>query len=279
MKLWQKKPAPALPPVGVGLYDVHDALESTRSGQVVLGLGETGPMMLDLEFSHTLIVGDTGSGTSGLVRTVLAQALADGAEVVIVDRARLSHRWTQGHPDVTQVWTLDEIAGELVRLGEELERRQAAAASDALNSRRLVLAIEHRAGLAEALQERWMELRQTGDPKRSPAAEALQALEWCSPLLGIHLVATANSGVWMSAQARAPYGIRILSGRVGELAWPVFTNGLPRPLAATSRRPGRFWVVRGVTTVPLTALHLLAEEAQHLPAALIAAARREWGVA
>lgn len=279
MNLWHKKTQPALPASSVSLVDVRDALESTRLGQVVLGLGEAGPMMLDLDFSHTLIVGDTGSGISSLMRSMLAQVLADGGEVVIVDRARTSQQWADGHPDVTYARTLDEIAAELVRLGEELERRQAIAAADILNVRQLVLAIEHRAGLAEALQERWAELRQTGDPERSPAAEALQALEWASPLLGIHLVATANSGVWLSAQAREAYGIRILSGRVGELAWPVFTGGLPRPLAAMSRRPGRFWVVRGVTTVPLTGLHLLAEEAQHLPAALIAADRRKWGVA
>lgn len=279
MKLWPMKSRQELLPVGVCLDSMREALEGTRSGQVVLGGGELGPMLLDLEFAHTLIVGDTGSGTSVLMRSVLAQVLADGAEVVIVDRARISHRWANGHPDVTQVWALDEIAAQLVRLGEELERRQALAESDVIGVRRLVLAIERRAGLAEALQERWFELRTAGDPKRSPAVVALEALEWASPLLRVHVVSSTNSGVWMAAQALAAYGIRILSGRVGEQAWPVFANGLPRPLAATSRRPGRFWVTRGVTTVPLTALYLSAEEAQHLPAALIAAGRRKWGVA
>lgn len=279
MKLWEKKSRRDQVPVGVCLEGVRDALESTRSGQVVLGVGETGgAMMLDLDYSHTLIVGDTGSGTTVLIRSVIAQVLADGAEVVIIDRAR-HHGWAQGHPDVTQVWALDEIAAQLVRLGEELERRQDVAASDILSARRLVLAIQGRADLAEALQTRWMELRRTGDSKKSPAVEALRALEWASPLLGIHLVTATSSRAWVPAATLAAYGIRVLSGRVSELAWPVFTGGVPRPLAAMSRRPGRFWVVRGATTAELTALHLTPAESQHLVAALIAAGRRKWGVA
>lgn len=279
MSLWQKKSRPALEPVGVCLDGVREALESTRSGQVVLGVGETGgAMMLDLDYSHTLIVGDTGSGTSVLTRSVLAQVLADGAEVVVIDRAR-QHRWANGHPDVTQVWTLDEISDQLVRLAAELFRRRRVAESDILSARRLVVAIENRAGLAEALQERWTKIRRPYDAEVSLAVQALHELEWASPLMGIHLVATANSGVCMSPRQREAYSVRILSGRVGEMAWPVFSGGVSRPLAAMSRRPGRFWVVRGATTVELTALHLTPAESQHLVAALIAADRRKWGVA
>ncbi|MGH4000217.1 MAG: hypothetical protein ACRDTJ_22470 [Pseudonocardiaceae bacterium] len=271
--------SPASQPVGVCLEGVRDALESTRSGQIVLGIGETdGPMMLELDFAHTLIVGDAGAGTSVLLRSVLGQALAHGAEVVLLDRAR-RHSWVKGHPDVRQVWAVDAIAAELVGLAEELERRQTIAASEILSSRRLVLAIECRAGLAEMLQERWEELRDPGDPIAAPAVAALAELEWASPMLGIHLVSTTHAGARVPAAAREAYGVRIVSGRVGTQAWPMFTGGLSRPLAAQSRQPGRFWVVSGATTAPLIALHLTELEAQHLPAALLLASAGKWGAA
>lgn len=271
--------SPAQPPAGVRLEDVREELEGARSGQVVLGLGETdGAMMLDLDFAHTLLVGDTGSGTSGLMRSILGQVLAHGAEVVVLDRtARQS--WAKAHSDVTHAGRVDEIHAELVRLGQELERREKVAASDILTARRIVVAIDHRAGLAEALQARWTERREWGEPQVSPAVEALAALEWASPMLGLHVVAATNSGSSLAATTREAYGVRIVSGRVGTQAWPVFTGGLSRPLAATSRTPGRFWAVRGATTAPLSALYLTEVEALHLPAALLLADAGKWGAA
>ena len=276
MRFIRKSPAQ---PAGVRLEDVREALESARSGQVVLGLGETdGPMMLDLDVAHTLLVGDSGSGTAGLMRSILGQVLAHGAEVVVLDRtARQS--WAKAHPDVTHAGRIDAIHAELVRLGRELERRENVAATDILTARRIVVAIDHRAGLAEALQERWTERRVWGEPQVSPAVEALAALEWASPMLGLHVVAATNSGSSLAATTREAYGVRIVSGRVGTQAWPVFTGGLSRPLAATSRTPGRFWAVRGVTTAPLSALYLTEVEALHLPAALLLADAGKWGAA
>lgn len=278
MRFGQKKILP-LRRTGVRLEDVREELAATRTGTVILGLGEIGPMTLDLDFSHVLIVGDTGSGASSVMRSFLAQSLAHGAAVVVLDRVRGTHDWANGHPDVRQARSLDEIAAELVAAREELERRQETAATDILTARRLVLAIEKRAGLVEALQERWMEIRRTGDPKKAPAVEALAALEWASPMLGIHLVTSTHSAAWMPADSLAPYNVRILSGRVGELAWPYFTGGRSRPLSAASGCRGEFWVQSGATTVPLRALYLTDEESRHLVAAVIAAARQSWGAA
>ncbi|MFD4522291.1 hypothetical protein ACFWO6_30635, partial [Paenibacillus glucanolyticus] len=221
----------------------------------------------------------TGSGTSSVMRTILAQSLAHGATVVILDRVRGTHGWAVGHPDVRQARSLDEIHAELVAAREELDRRQEKAATDILTARRLVIAIEKRAGLVDALQERWAEVRQDTDPETSPAVTALHALEWASPMLGIHLVTSTHPGARMPAASVVPYNVRILSARVGELAWPFFTGGRSRPLAAASGRRGEFWVLSGGTTVPLHALYLTDEESRHLVAAVIGAARQSWGAA
>ncbi|MGH3997872.1 MAG: helicase HerA domain-containing protein [Pseudonocardiaceae bacterium] len=275
--IW-KKSAPST----VRLEDVREELEAAREGTAILGMGETGPMTLDLDYSHVMVVGGTGSGKSVLVRSVLAQQLAHGADVLILDQAWGGHRWAKGHPDVTHAPDIDTVHYELVRLGEELADRLVAGYSEVQKMRRIVVALEHRGSLVEALRRFWEIARVPGlSPEGSPAVAALAALEWASPLLRINLVASSQTAAPLSPFTREVYGVRIASASVSPQAWQQIAGDLPRPVASTGapRRRGRFCVVTGMAAGPLNGLCLTPLESQFLVAAVIAAGRGEWGAA
>lgn len=282
MRFWTKK-VPAYPstPGVVRLDDVRDELEAAREGTVILGKGEAGAMTLDLDFSHVLVVGGAGSGKSSLVRSVLAQVLATGGYVVILDLVPGVHRWASKHPDVAYARDIPKMHAELVRLGEELTWRHLYTAAEVRAARRIVVSVEHRGAMVQMLRHYWSEIRTATDPEKSPAVDALEALEVASPALRMHLMATtqrAAAGDLGGAGKRENYRVRICAGRVSDVGWRMVLGGAPRPAGAYSAGPGRFWVVRGAAVAPLRALWLTPDQARHLVAAVIATARTKWGV-
>lgn len=279
MRIWNRtKSAPSTPPAMVELDDVRDELAATRAGTVILGVGEIGPMTLDLEHGHVLVVGGSGSGKRLLMRSIAAQGLAHGDEVVILDGTR-RHDWAAGHPDVAYADRTAEMHFQLVRLGEELADRMVADNDELYALRRVMLIVENRGELVEALRWYWEQNRTPADPAGSPAVAALAALEVSSRSLRMHIVAAVNSPAALPGAARLLYGVRIISSRERAQSWAVASRGLPRPLDAQSGRRGRFWVVSGQTAVPLQALTLTDDEARHLAAAVILSARKIWGAA
>lgn len=283
MRIWnRKKAAPSSAPVMVELDDVRDELAATRAGTVILGAGEAGPMTLDLEHSHVLVTGYSGSGKRVLMRSIAAQSLAHGDEVVILDGTS-RHRWAAGHPDVAYAASTAEMHFQLVRLGEELADRMVADNDELYAMRRVLLVIENRGELVDALRWFWEENRTPADSPGSPAVAALAALEFASRDLRMHLVSAVFSPASLPAASRSAYGARIISGRVSAQHWAVASGGLPRPLVPHGgpgdRGRGRFWVVVGLTAAPLQALMLTDEESRHLAAAVILSARRIWGAA
>ncbi|MBC7279201.1 type IV secretion system DNA-binding domain-containing protein [Nocardioides sp.] len=275
MRIWnRKKSAPSM----VELDDVRDELAATRAGTVILGAGESGPMTLDLEHSHVLVVGGSGTGKRVLMRSIAAQGMAHGEDVVILDGTG-RHRWAAGHPDAAYAASTAEMHFQLVRLGEELADRMVADNDELYAMRRVLLVVENRGELVEALRWFWEQNRTPADPAGSPAVAALAALEWASPLLRMHVVAAVNSPAALPAASRSAYGVRVISARVNAQSWAVASRGLPRPLDAESDRRGRFWVAVGQTAAPVQALSLSEDESRHLAAAVILSARRIWGAA
>lgn len=282
MRFWTKK-IPAYPstPGVVRLDDVRDELEAAREGTVILGKGEAGAMTLDLDFSHVLVAGGAGSGKSALVRSILAQVLATGGYVVILDLVPGVHRWASKHPDVAYARDIPKMHAELLRLGEELTWRHFYSAAEVRAARRIVVSVEHRGAMVQMLRHYWSEIRTATDPEKSPAIDALEALEVASPALRMHLVATsqrAAAGALGGADKRRNYRVRICAGRMSEAGWRMVLGDLPRPNRADAGLPGRFWVLRDETVAPLRALWLTSDQARHLVAAVIATARTKWGV-
>lgn len=259
MRIWKQKKnsAPATSPA-VRVEDVRDALEGSRPSSVVLGLERTGrPVSLDLNEGHVLMSAGAGSGKSVLMRSLLAQQLAHGSEVVILDVTRLSHRWAIGHPDVTYVQDVDEIGAELLRLVDELQRRMAVLA-DGGPVRRLVVAIEARDVLRSHLDV--------------SARAALETLERVGPaFVRMHVVSSVHRPPALSPALRENYAARIVGRGTCPQAWELLAGkGVPYPGEAMRGRPGRFWLIRaGRRVVELRGLFVTPEQARDLVAAVL----------
>lgn len=257
MRIWKRNSAPAMAPA-VRVEDVRAALEESRPSSVVLGLERPGrPVNLDLNEGHVLMSAGAGSGKSVLMRSLLAQQLAHGSEVVILDVTGPSHRWAIDHPDVTYVRDVDEIGAELLRLVDELQRRMAVLAAGG-PVRRLVVAIEARDVLVEHLD--------------APARAALETLERVGPaFMRMHVVSSVHRPPALAPALLKNYSARIVGRATGPQAWELLAGrGVPYPGPAMRGRPGRFWLVHlGRRVVELRGLFVTPEQARDLVAAVL----------
>lgn len=104
------------------------ALGGHGDSRYILGVnGEGEPLYIDLsgDSPHVLVSAATGGGKSSILRSVAAQALAQGDQVVILDIKQHSQSWAEGLPNVFIANTLSEIGNALVQVGQEVHARNA----------------------------------------------------------------------------------------------------------------------------------------------------------
>lgn len=244
MRFWSKRTSrPAGFPSLVTVEEMAETLAETPASVLVMGATRTGaPVLVDLDVEpHMLLHGPAGAGKTAVVRSVAAQMLAHGAEVVVLDVKQTSHRWALSHPDVRYPQGVAQIHAELLRLAAEMDARMAAGPEKA---RRLVVVAEERGALLELLQMWWAKTRHPHDVLRSPALDAMERLE-VSNGLRVHVVSTVQmlDGWRLDSVTRDAYGWLVVAGRTSPQAWAAATGGLPFPGRAAMERRGRFWVV------------------------------------
>jgi len=124
--------APAAAPVTPEAEVVVDAdwrmLDNLyQPGKVVLGVNPDGPVVLDPEENpHLLYAGTTSSGkTRGGLRPLVAQALANGWQVVLIGRRRPDFRAFDGLPNARLVFIehAGQATGYLEAVFAEIQRR------------------------------------------------------------------------------------------------------------------------------------------------------------
>lgn len=119
-------PTPHLPSV-LPWGEATDLVDACRPSEVFLGIADDGQPVtcdLDSESPHVLVSGGTGSGKSGIARSVAVQRLSRGDRVVFLDIKLHSHRWAKRlAPNVHYAAAVPDIGGTLVELGRELHRR------------------------------------------------------------------------------------------------------------------------------------------------------------
>lgn len=103
-----------------------DDLSPATDSSVCVGVSATGPVSIDLdaESPHILVNAPTNLGKSAVARAFSAQRLAQGDQVVFLDRKMHSHRWAR--PLAPLVHYADDtplIGSYLINLGRELHRR------------------------------------------------------------------------------------------------------------------------------------------------------------
>jgi len=120
------------PTTALGFPEVLDypnaehLIDQLSESQPLLGVDGTGePITFDLDTDspNVLIQGGPGAGKSVTARSVFAQALSHGAEGVILDVKRISHKWAYDHSHIHYAKDLPAIGNALVHIGREVHRR------------------------------------------------------------------------------------------------------------------------------------------------------------
>ncbi|NEC12533.1 DUF87 domain-containing protein [Streptomyces sp. SID8014] len=249
-----------LPPKVLRLSDpgVREILEEMPESAPLIGLGANKARVsvdLDAESPHVLISASTGGGKSTILRCITCQFLHNGAEAVVLDYKRISHGWVRGVPGVTYCRDIAEIHDALIRLGEEGRRRIRMAedlGDDVLDQEpervgpRIVILLEEVNATMRQLTRYWEKLREPGDPKTSPAVDALAEILFMGRQVRLHVLLVAQSATARALggpEMRENFATRILV-RYTLNAWRMLVPEVV-PAPKPTSHPGRVQVVRG----------------------------------
>ncbi len=265
------------PPTTLGLDDpgVREMLASVAESAPLIGLGagrKTVSVDLDHDSPHVLISAGTGGGKSTILRTIACQFLHNGAEAHILDFKRISHTWARGVPGVNYCRDIADIHDALVALGAEGHRRIRLAeelGDDVLASRpdsvgpRVVILLEEINATMVQLRRYWEKVRGPGDPKASPAIEALAEILFMGRQVRLHVLLVAQSATARALggpEMRENFSTRILV-RYTMNAWKMLVPEIA-PAPKPTRHPGRVQVVLGGIARETQVLNLSDAEAR-----------------
>ncbi len=252
---------------------VREQLQALPDSVVLIGLTTDGQPVcadLDADSPHVLVCSATGGGTSTVLRTLAAQFLHHGAHAVVLDLKRISHRWAQGLPGVTYCRDIADIHDALVGLHAELRRRldHIDQHGDADDLPRLTVVFEAADTTLSSLARHWGKVREKGDPKTSPAIDALEDLLFAGRQARMHVLLAGHLNRPLGPEAREKFSTLVL-GRVttGTLERLVpYVDTVPKG----NTHPGRVHVVQGLTAHPTQVLLMTDAEAAAWAAATAA---------
>ena len=255
------------PPARVGLDDLLAAMPRLKEWEFFVGLGAGAqPVTISLtdDSAHIAVSAGSGAGKSVLAQLVAVQVLARGGSVTILDR-KGSHRWARDVIGVDYCTQPDQMHNALIQLAALADRRnvQAYREDDDWDpgARHLVICEELNATIGQ-LTNFWAGVREKGDPKRSPAVDALAEILFMGRAAKVHVLAIAQmltARAIGGPEARENFGIRCLA-RYTANAWKMLVPeaGMPR----ASRVLGRWQVVVAGTAVEVQVCYLTRAEAR-----------------
>ncbi len=233
--------------------DVRQMVEAAAPSKPIIGITRgRKPVAVDLdtESPHVLLSAGTGGGKSSTIRTIAAQLMWHGADVIVIDVKRHSHRWARGLPGVTYARDIGEIHRvlcELGRLGHERNRAWDDVDLDEhgpMFTRKVIICEELNA-TTSVLRQWWKDHREPGDPQTSPAVAALGQILFMGRAVRIHVLAIAQMATAKDMggpEMRENYAVRILARYTANAAKMLVPEcNLP----ASTRHPGRAQVCIG----------------------------------
>ncbi|WP_367141233.1 MULTISPECIES: helicase HerA domain-containing protein [Streptomyces] len=245
------------PPERLAFRDaqVRELVARMPESAPLIGLGSSGKRVsvdLDAESPHVLVSAGTGGGKSVILRTIAAQLIRNGARAFVLDYKRISHPWARGVPGVTYCRDIAEIHDALIDLGIEGRRRMHLAeqlgedADPAAVGPRLAILLEEVNATMKQLARYWEKTRQSGDPKISPAIDALAEILFMGRQVRLHVLLVAQSATARALggpEMRENFYTRILA-RYSQNAWRMLAPEItPAPKSTT--HTGRAQVVLG----------------------------------
>ncbi|MEU7384197.1 MULTISPECIES: helicase HerA domain-containing protein [unclassified Streptomyces] len=245
------------PPAKAAFKDpkVREIVAAAKESAPVIGIGSAGRIVtvdLDAESPHILVNASTGGGKSVTLRCIACQMLHHGSRVFVLDTKRISHPWASGLPGVTYCRDIADIHDQLIALGMEGRRRTRVAdelgidaAPKAIGSRLLILLEEVNATMKQ-LARYWEKTRESGDPKVSPAVDALNEILYMGRQLRMHVLLVAQSATARALggpEVREQFSTRILA-RYSVNAWRMLAPEV-HPAPKSTKHHGRAQVVSG----------------------------------
>ncbi|MFK0047925.1 cell division protein FtsK [Streptomyces sp. NPDC090741] len=253
---------------------LHTALP-TAGPDPLIGLAvDDRPLTLDPDQGHLLVATGAGGGTTTVLRSLAAQALARGARADFLDLRHAEHAWAHGLPDSRHLTNVAAIHDHLLLTANAL-REQTPVLGAGWASRH-VLVIEELSTLVAELRQYWTRTRPETQLEEAPGVEALELLLQAGRAYGVTVLAGDAGGTIPGSGAHGPaaFATRIL-GHVSWTTWRRAAADAPAP--PYSEIPGRLHLVtRDTKPTSFQALHLTSGEARALAAPESAGrARRE----
>jgi Helicase HerA, central domain len=255
--------------------DVREILATMPESAPLIGLGAGKKKVavdLDHDSPHVLVSAGTGGGKSTILRCIACQFIHHGAHAFVLDYKRISHPWARGVPGVTYCRDIAEIHDALIYLGHEGRRRIRLAeqlGDDVLDNEpervgpRLVILLEEVNATMKQLAHYWSKIREKGDPKTSPAIDALAEILFMGRQVRLHVLLVAQSATARALggpEMRENFSTRILV-RYTLNAWRMLVPEVtPAPKPTT--HPGRVQVVLGGTAHETQVLNLTDDQAR-----------------
>lgn len=270
---WVEVHAAPRPPSSAPFTDpgVRDRVRAASESAPLIGLGHRGSSVsvdLDAESPHILVSAGTGGGKSTILRTIFAQLLHHGAEGVVLDIKRHSHKWVRGVPGVEYCREIEDIHAALIRLGEEGRRRNRVAdewdgdESAAPVGPRMTVLIEEANATIGRLKRHWQATRTKDDPKESPAVDALAEVLFMGRAVRMHVLLVAQSATAAALggpEMRENFATRILA-RYSQNAWRMLAPEIAPP--RSPRHIGRAQVVLGGTAHETQVVYMEPDDAR-----------------
>ncbi|MGH9261016.1 MAG: FtsK/SpoIIIE domain-containing protein, partial [Acidimicrobiales bacterium] len=256
--------------------DVRELIEAESTpSRVLLGFTRGGvPVWLDLDRQapHVLMSAGTGGGKTAALVAIIAQLMWHGAEVVVLDFKRLSHLWLRDLAGVRYARDIDEIHRTAMWLGEEVDRRTKAWDPVTFDQReaglgpkfpRLVIVCEEMSSTMDYLREHWTDVRQSGDPQRSPAVTALAKVLNMGREVQMNTLTVAQraeANAVGNGAMRENYPVKILIDRYSKQTWNILAPECDYVPGVA--HPGRAQVCIGATATETQMRWITQREAQ-----------------
>lgn len=261
------------PPAKVLFVDeqVRQLVDAAREPAPLIGIGPRGRTVavdLDAESPHVLVQAGTGGGKSVITRTMAVQMLHRGAQLVVLDVKRHSHRWARGLPNVAYFRDVADIHDALISLGEEGHRRNLIVddwegEDDPDVGPRLVVLCEEMNATRSRLKKYWAEIREKSDPKESPAVSSLAEVLFMGRAVKMNVLAVAQSATAQALggpEMRENFATRILA-RYTRNAWMMLAPEV-QPVPRSTRHVGRAQVVLGGAAAETQVVFFTEDEAR-----------------
>ncbi|MFJ1789669.1 pRL2-11 [Streptomyces anulatus] len=259
----------------------RDLVAKAKESAPIIGFGAGGRIVsvdLDDQSPHILVNASTGGGKSVILRCIACQMLHHGSRVFVLDTKRISHPWARGLPGVTYCADIADIHDQLIALGIEGRRRTRVAddlgigADPKAIGPRLLILLEEVNATMKQLARYWEKTRESGDPKVSPAIDALNEILYMGRQLRMHVLLVAQSATARALggpEAREQFSTRILA-RYSVNAWRMLAPEV-HPAPKSTKHQGRAQVVSGGSATETQVLFFTEDEAHEWASTGVAA--------